>query len=366
MPFIDTPVSLQIELSNVCNALCPTCQRNTIDWQVLKDMKENQVELTMENLPVVNVPTVSEASNIYVEPKVIDNIIKSNLYKQITRIEFVGTIDDPLASPYLSIILDMFRREKSNINFTLHTNGSLRTPGYFNELAKFFIKPGNSISFSIDGLEDTNHLYRRNCQWQKIMENAKAFISAGGRAKWQFIEFPWNKHQVDTAKQLSEQMGFQEFLHRKNIHTQWKQDLSDWNWGDFVDMVELDPVYSIAKIDPTDKITCNYQKRKQYHISYDSKLWPCCILNSNRGHVKIKRHFAENFNSRYTKDWNCLKKNSVDDIIAHQFYKNDLVKSWTSNTHGSGPQDRIISCTMSCSKPNDNANQDRVINRVNN
>jgi len=358
MAFIDTPASLQIELSNVCNALCPTCQRNTIDWQALKDMKE---ELTLENLPVINVPTVSEAPNIYVEPDVITNIITSKLFKSIDRVEFVGTIDDPVASPYLTIILEMLSNAKSSLTFGLHTNGSLRTPGYFTELAKYFKKPGSSVSFSIDGLEDTNHLYRRNCQWNKIMENTQAFINAGGRAALQYIEFPWNKHQVKQANEVSSKLGFNKFKHRVNIHTQWEKDISDWQWQDFIDMVDVDQVYAIADINPTDKITCNYQKRKQYHISYDSKLWPCCILNSNRGHVKIKRHFEENFNSRYNKDWNNLKKHSIDDIVEHQFYANDLLASWESKTHGPQQQDRIISCTMSCSKPDTNANQPRLM-----
>lgn len=359
--FIEVPASIQIELSNVCNALCPTCQRNTVDWQALKEMKEKQVELTMDNLPIINVPTVSEAPNIYVEPHTIQKVVESNFFKTVDRIDFVGTIDDPLASPYLTLIMNVFRNAKKNIKFSLHTNGSLRKPEYFEVLASYFSKSGNSVSFSIDGLEDTNHLYRRNCQWEKIIENAKAFIGAGGIANWQYIEFPWNSHQVQQAKELSESLGFTKFVHRKNIHNQWKQNINNWRWQDFLDLVEVDPVYSIANIDPNDTVSCSYQKRRQYHISYDSKLWPCCILNSNRGHVKIKRHFAENFNNRYAKDWNCLKKNHIDNIVAHQFYSNDLVQSWSSKQHGPQAKDRIISCTMSCSKPNTNANQQRII-----
>jgi hypothetical protein len=44
-------------------------------------------------------------------------------------------------------------------------------------------------------LEDTNHLYRENVEWKKIMENARAFISAGGTAHWDMLIFDHNKHQ---------------------------------------------------------------------------------------------------------------------------------------------------------------------------
>ena len=366
MSFIDVPASLQIELSNVCNALCPTCQRNTLDWQILKDMKDSNTKLTLENLPVINVPEVANAPNIYVDVDTIKNITQSKLFNDISRVEFVGTIDDPLASPYLLDILETLHSAKPSLKFSLHTNGSLRTTNYFTELAKHFINPGNSVSFSIDGLDDTNHLYRKNCQWHKIIENAQAFIKAGGNATWQYIEFPWNSHQVTQAKQLSEELGFKKFKHRNNIHNQW-EDFDNWQWEDFVDLMDADPLYSISKINPTDTVTCNYQKRKQYHISHDSKLWPCCILNSARGNVKISRHFADNWNNRYIdNDWNSLKKHSIDDIVQHEFYKTDLTDSWNSNTHGPNKKDRIINCTMSCSKANTNAIQSRVKERIHN
>ena len=63
------------------------------------------------------------------------------------------------------------------------------------------------MSFSIDGLEDTNHLYRQDVEWDKIMERAKKFIGAGGRAEWKFIIFRHNQHQVEEARSLSKELG---------------------------------------------------------------------------------------------------------------------------------------------------------------
>ena len=48
------------------------------------------------------------------------------------------------------------------------------------------------------------------------MENAKAFIGAGGSATWQFIVFPWNKHQVDEVRELANEMGFEIVIIRNN------------------------------------------------------------------------------------------------------------------------------------------------------
>ena len=43
------------------------------------------------------------------------------------------------------------------------------------------------------------------------MANAKAFIEAGGKARWKMIVFKHNEHQIDEAKLLAKDMGFWEF-----------------------------------------------------------------------------------------------------------------------------------------------------------
>ena len=50
------------------------------------------------------------------------------------------------------------------------------------------------VTFGIDGLQDTNHLYRISTNFDKIIKNAKAFIDAGGFAKWHMLVFEHNEH----------------------------------------------------------------------------------------------------------------------------------------------------------------------------
>ena len=65
--------------------------------------------------------------------------------------------------------------------------------------------------FGIDGLEDTNHIYRQGTVFKQIIRNVKAFIQAGGRAQWDFIVFKHNEHQVEKAGELSKKLGFEIF-----------------------------------------------------------------------------------------------------------------------------------------------------------
>ena len=61
-------------------------------------------------------------------------------------------------------------------------------------------------------------------KFNKVIENAKSYIDAGGRAQWNFIVFKHNEHQVEEAKELSKQLGFYNILIRNtgrffNHHT---------------------------------------------------------------------------------------------------------------------------------------------------
>jgi len=68
----------------------------------------------------------------------------------------------------------------------------------------------------VDGLSDTNHLYRQNVVWANVERNMRAFIDAGGRARWDFIVFGHNEHQVDEAKELAESWGVERFQLKKS------------------------------------------------------------------------------------------------------------------------------------------------------
>jgi tetratricopeptide (TPR) repeat protein len=68
------------------------------------------------------------------------------------------------------------------------------------------------VTFSIDGLADTNSIYRQNTNWDKIMQSVNSFIQAGGKAVWHYLIFEHNQHQVESARTLAEKLGFVEFV----------------------------------------------------------------------------------------------------------------------------------------------------------
>jgi MoaA/NifB/PqqE/SkfB family radical SAM enzyme len=91
---------------------------------------------------------------------------------QLTKILACGNYGDPCACKEFVAIYEYVREINPYIGLACNTNGSLRNPAWWARLGAVMKEeqcPGNYCTFSLDGLEDTNHLYRINTNWKKIM-----------------------------------------------------------------------------------------------------------------------------------------------------------------------------------------------------
>jgi MoaA/NifB/PqqE/SkfB family radical SAM enzyme len=195
-PIID---NVQFDLNVTCNAFCPGCHRYAF--------KDDKMYLN----PYLTF-------NTSVDVSVIENIVQNPRLADGVWLDFVGLVGEPAAHKQFLEITDIIYKYKPNAVIQIHTNGGLRSTDFWKELAPKIMRQGDasSVVFSIDGLEDTNNTYRIGVRWEKVMENAKAYIDAGGRATWKCIEFPWNSHQKDEIEQLAKSMGMQQFRWEPN------------------------------------------------------------------------------------------------------------------------------------------------------
>lgn len=194
--------AIHLEVTNRCNAGCPMCPRYT-DFGSKLNPKLVETEMTLENFTTWFDPT---------------------FVKQLSRVYACGNYGDPIAGKDTLKIFKYLREHNSkNLGLAMHTNGSARSAKWFYELGQLMnSKERNDYCvFSVDGLADTNHLYRKNTNFEKILENMKAFIAGGGIAKWDYIVFRHNEHQVDQARALAKELGFIEFNVKRT--TRWYQ-----------------------------------------------------------------------------------------------------------------------------------------------
>jgi MoaA/NifB/PqqE/SkfB family radical SAM enzyme len=188
----DEITTVHLEVTERCNASCPQCARNINGGEVNPQLHD--AELTLDD---------------------VKTILKPEFISQLKRLYMCGNYGDPISAKDTLEIFEYIRSHNAKMQLSFHTNASAKTPEWWSRLPAAMGK-SHYVVFSVDGLEDTNHLYRQGTVWKNIMRNAEAFIAAGGRARWDFIVFAHNEHQVEEARALAEKMGFEKFNVKKS------------------------------------------------------------------------------------------------------------------------------------------------------
>ena len=188
----DEITTVHLELSELCNASCPQCARNINGGE--ENPQLHDAELSLDD---------------------IKTIFKPAFIQQLKRLYMCGNYGDPITAKDTLEIFEYLRSYNDKMQLSMHTNASAKTPEWWSRLPAAMGK-NHYVVFSVDGLEDTNHLYRQGTIWSKIIANAKAFIEAGGRARWDYIVFAHNEHQVEEARALADSMGFEQFNIKKS------------------------------------------------------------------------------------------------------------------------------------------------------
>lgn len=183
--------TIHLEVTQKCQAACPMCDRNINGGEDNPHMTGS--ELTLEDCKKIFSPA---------------------FIKQLKTMFMCGNLGDPIVARDTLEIFKYFRYHNPNIWLSMNTNAGARDTKWWEELANVFGETGQVI-FSVDGLRDTNHIYRQNVNWDSVENSMTAFINAGGRARWDFLIFDHNQHQVSQAEKFSKKIGFEKFTAKK-------------------------------------------------------------------------------------------------------------------------------------------------------
>ena len=182
---------IHLEVTQKCQAACPMCDRNQNGGALNPHI--NLDELTLQDCQKIFTPS---------------------FIKQLNTMYMCGNLGDPISATDTIRIFEYFRNHNEKMWLSMNTNGGARDVGWWKELARVLKKPA-AVIFSVDGLSDTNHLYRQGVVWDNVEQNMRAFIKAGGRARWDFLIFDHNQHQIEKAKSLAENWGVDKFVPKK-------------------------------------------------------------------------------------------------------------------------------------------------------
>jgi MoaA/NifB/PqqE/SkfB family radical SAM enzyme len=340
---------VHLELTDKCNAACPQCARSDHGGPINPNLA--LTELSLQDVTA---------------------IFPAQFVVQLDRLYACGNYGDPIVARDCLEIFQYFRACNPKINLGMHTNGGARSVDFWRGLGQLLPKGKGYVRFGIDGLEDTNHVYRRNVQWPVLMRNVKVFVEAGGNAEWDYIVFRHNEHQVKQARSLANDLGFGSF----NVKTtgrflNWEQleriDATPIKnrGGEVVGRVErpLSPAYqnealaglrdlqnrcgSLDRYLDRAEIQCKVQARNSIYVSAEGHVLPCCWL------AGLLRNRAPRRRAEILDPLEALggtshidgRRRGIRAIVEDQFFQTLVPESWSKPSCAQG---KLRTCARIC------------------
>lgn len=328
---IDQIRRVHVELSTRCNARCPMCPRN------YRGLDYNSGYPTCD---------MSLKDFQHIVSPIIDQLKLNKLY----GVNFNGNLGDFALARDGSEIVNWL--SDNQVLVSINTNGSLRSPAWWASLAR----PGVKIGFALDGLADTHSLYRQDTDWNRVIENAKAFIAAGGHAVWRFVPFEHNQHQEAKCRLLASELGFAAF---ENIYDGRDSGPVYTRSGEFSHWLgpkgDAPPIAALLeshktwfnhktiqiKKDTTElNLRCQHLINQEIYLAADGSVYPCCYLGfypnqmQHPGNAQIKDIAKEN--------------NALEYDLAHCLnWFSQVEQSWQQDSIANG---RLYACVNSCNQ----------------
>ena len=324
--------SVHLEISSLCNASCPWCPRNF--WGFPYNSGYPEANLTL-----------SQAKTIF----------NLGFLQQLKTIHINGNFGDIVMNPEGCQIVEYFYSANPDLEITISTNGGARNKNFWTALGHTKAQ----VSFCIDGLADTHHLYRQNTVWQTVINNAKSFITAGGYAVWKIIKFKHNVDQIEQCKNLSTELGFKEFQLVESVRVDAPVYDSKGNLshilGDYqgetsfpvlfhkkrTDLILLEDITPGRK--EKKKVNCETKKNKEIYITSTGEVYPCCYTGfypRTYGHGQY--HQAANAQLvPYIKKNNALNY-TLSECIA---WFGEIELAWNKKNYSNG---RLVICDDNC------------------
>lgn len=272
-----------IELCSKCSLLCPRCSR-----------QEVPVGLVNRDLSL----------------EWFQNNFSGKLLSDVKKLTFCGDDGDPIYAKDLLKILAWFRENNDQVQFVIVTNGSYKTKTWWEDLNKI-LDQRDHIHFSIDGWDqESNDLYRINCNWKSIMLGVNVLEHARAFKTWATIAFKFNENKIDHIRDMARQLNFDSFQltlsskFGKNYGTYPKNDplqpsdkfvsagrftrtatpLTDKKWQDNCIDIFTKRFYNTSN--SSSIIPLCMIGNKGLYLNAQGKFYPCCWTALRYGHNK--------------------------------------------------------------------------------
>jgi MoaA/NifB/PqqE/SkfB family radical SAM enzyme len=297
-------IGWHIELTRRCPLACPACIR-TYDKDAVVNPKQ---DISSQHL------------------------ISFFLTEKLRKTKYIclqGNLGDPIYHPEFHNISEHFFAAQ---DLAVITNG-MQSISFWERVLKTW--PENSrVTLSIDGLKDTNHLYRINSNWEKIQQLFDLITSTKRKCKieWKYIVFEHNYHQVEDAEQLSKKLGIDVFRIQKTRELDENLSIKEYtneNW------------FKNINVEYEDTITPFCKTGDMHYIDAFGNYYPCCWWADNNRQdgfwntLNIHNNNMDIFENRFNNFTDKLESFDTCPTVCKQFcrtIKNNKLDMQVPNT----------------------------------
>jgi MoaA/NifB/PqqE/SkfB family radical SAM enzyme len=326
---------LRIDIGNYCNLECPSCPRSTLTKTYNKKNKT-----LLNRHPYLNTHNISL-------DEVKQWFPKNFLVNHVREVMLCGAFAEPSLSPFCKELINYFSPFVEIV--TMSTNGSTKNIDWWKDLASTKVY----VDFHIDSIKPNNNIYRIGSSTEKIIENIKAFTSAGGRAKLTQILFKHNQDEIDTFKTLAKKLNCEynlrvghEFVSGTEITSYDVETKGGKSYKiEKNTIISSNEKYSVVNDNPHSY--CTLTKEKTIMVLSNGIVYPCCFIEVSLFDAyedflidESKTKPNKNKQSQFYKDFVSkielqggikslsLKYNSIFDIMNSSLYRKTLEMSW--------------------------------------
>lgn len=296
-------IGFHIEPTNICTLKCPGCERTRFINQWPNHWKNHSLDVSA-----------------------LMSFLDCNL--QNSQVTLCGNSGDPIYHKDFHHLVYSLKKRGAFVKIT--TNGSYKSVEWWTQLCDM-LDSNDSITFSIDGLPTNFTEYRINGDWDSIKQGIDVAVIAKCQTVWKYIPFKYNQDNINEAKNLSSQLGIDEF--NLSLSDRFDKETEHYRPGDdfLGNRYQSITQWKNGKIG---KVNPECQHNNMHYISAEGFYTPCCYIADHRFYYK-------------TDFWKSKEKYSIKNTTLTQIINSNEFNNFVNTV------DQHHACQFNCPDTNE-------------
>lgn len=277
-------IKINIEISSLCNARCPQCDRTSIQTGKAEEWINEE----------------------YWSLDFFKHCFPPDVVSHIKKFVICGKNGEPISNPHFGEICE-YIIDNSKAEIAVNTNGSLKTEDWWWNLG---VKCGErlTVTFAIDGCTQEMHeYYRVNTDLDKILNNMSVLASTKAKIETFTVLFKHNIDHYEEIRQMCFDNGSIKHKHIESTRFPENDPLSmqfNTQYGETRNLERITEEH--GGIIATDRmrnfrgvnvqyekkqqtnlhITCESLEKNSLNMLLNSQVYPCCYISTGGQRVE--------------------------------------------------------------------------------